>query len=277
MTDRRPDWRPEWRPLAGPLAAEIAGEGERLVFLHGFTQTGRSWRPIGEFFVRVGYQVVLIDLPGHGGSGTLRADPQMTADLITRTAGRAAYIGYSLGGRIALHLAITYPHIVERLALIGAHPGIIDEVERAERRASDDLLAIRILDIGVPAFIDEWLAQPLFEGLVVSEEDRADRLRNTADGLAWSLRLSGTGAQVPMWQRLMELNMPVLAMAGSLDQKFEPLAERIAANVPDGAFAPIHGAGHAAHLQQPGQLATRLELWLHAKERAVGIIRPQRR
>jgi len=267
----------EWRPLAGPLAAERAGEGERLVFLHGFTQTGRAWRPIAEFFARVGYEVVLIDLPGHGDSGGLRADPQMTADLITRTAGPAAYIGYSLGGRIALHLAITYPHIVERLALIGAHPGIIDERERAERRDSDDALANRILDIGVPAFVDEWLAQPLFQGLVVSEDDRADRLRNTPEGLAWSLRLCGTGAQVPMWARLIELNMPVLAMAGSLDQKFEPLAERVAQVVPDGTFAPIHGGGHAAHLQQPGQFATRLELWLHAKERAVGIIRPERR
>ena len=269
MADRPVDWR----PLAGPLAAERAGEGRRIVFLHGFTQTGRSWRPVAEFFARVGHEVVLIDLPGHGGSDGLRADPQVTADLIARTAGPAAYVGYSLGGRMGLHLAITYPHIVERLALIGAHPGIVDETERAERRASDDQLAIHILDIGVPAFIDEWIAQPLFSGLVVSDEDRADRLRNTPDGLAWSLRLCGTGAQVPMWQRLMELNMPVLAMAGSLDEKFEPLAERIALSVPDGTFAPIHGAGHAAHLQQPGQLATRLELWLHAKERAVGIIR----
>ena len=89
--------------------------------------------------------------------------------------------------------------------------------------------------------------------------------------------MCGTGAQVPMWQRLKELNMPVLAMAGSQDRKFEPLAERIAQAVPDGTFAPIHGAGHAAHLQQPGQLATRLELWLNAKERAVGIICSDRR
>jgi 2-succinyl-6-hydroxy-2,4-cyclohexadiene-1-carboxylate synthase len=263
----------DWRPLAGPLAAQRLGEGERLVFLHGFTQTGRSWRPVAEYFVRIGYEVVLVDLPGHGGSSSQRADLRRTADLLATTTGAAAYIGYSLGGRVALHLALMYPSIVERLAVLGAHAGIEDEEERARRRDADDRLAERVLEIGVPAFIDEWLAQPLFEGLTVTDEDRADRLRNTADGLAWSLRMSGTGSQIPLWDRLMEFNMPVLAMAGSLDTKFEPLAERIAQSVPDGTFAPIHGAGHAAHLQQPAQLATRLELWLGAKERSAGIIR----
>ena len=140
---------PEWRPLAGPLAARITGKGPRVVFVHGFTQTGRSMIELAERLVARGYQAVVVDLPGHGGSADIRADLRRSADLMAATAGPATYVGYSLGGRVCLHLAIMSPHVVERLALIGAHPGIVDEGERAARRASDDALAEHVVDVGV--------------------------------------------------------------------------------------------------------------------------------
>ena len=256
----------DWRPLAGPLAARTRGTGRRLVFVHGFTQTGRSWERVAEHFAVVGgahrREVVLVDLPGHGGSGAVRADLRRAADLLASTTGEATYVGYSLGGRVCLHLALMYPHVVERLVLLGATPGIIDDDERAQRRQADDLLAQRILAIGVEAFLAEWSALPLFHGLELDADEIADRRRNTASGLADSLRLCGTGTQLSLWERLIELNMPVLAMAGALDTKFVPLAERIAASVPDGSFGVIHDAGHAAHLQQPMQVITRLEAFL---------------
>jgi 2-succinyl-6-hydroxy-2,4-cyclohexadiene-1-carboxylate synthase len=257
---------PDWRPLAGPLGAIRRGSGRRIVFVHGFTQTSRSWAPIATHFAErhagLGHEVVLVDLPGHGASGQIRADLRRTADLIAATTGEAIYVGYSLGGRVCLHLALMYPHIVDRLVLLGAHPGITDDDERAARRSADERLAQRILEIGVEAFLDEWSAQPLFHGLVLDDAERADRLRNTAIGLADSLRHSGTGTQMPLWDRLLELNMPVLAMAGELDRKFVPIAERIATSVPDGSFGTIHSAGHAAHLQQPMQVITRIETFL---------------
>jgi 2-succinyl-6-hydroxy-2,4-cyclohexadiene-1-carboxylate synthase len=252
----------DWRALAGPLHAQVAGRGPRIVFVHGFTQTGRSMADLAERVSRQGYQVALVDLPAHGDSRTVRADLRRTADLLATTTGPAIYAGYSLGGRVCLHLALMYPHVVDRLALIGATPGIIDDHERALRRNADDLLARHIVDVGVERFLDEWTAQPLFAGLQLSDDERRDRLRNTAAGLAESLRLCGTGTQLPLWDRLLELNMPVLALAGELDTKFVPIAERIAVTVPNGAFGQIHGAGHAAHLQQPAQVVTRFEIWL---------------
>lgn len=256
----------DWRALSGPLAARRYGSGPRIVFVHGFTQTGWSWQSIAERVAQLGYEVALVDLPGHGGSGAIRADLRRTADLVAATTGPATYVGYSLGGRVAMHLALMYPHIVDRLALIGAHPGIIDDDERAARRAADDRLAAHIVEVGLERFLEEWTAQPLFAGLEFTSDDRLDRMRNTAAGLAWSLRLAGTGTQVPLWERLVELNLPVLSMSGSLDTKFEPIAERIASSVPDGVFATVHGAGHAAHLQQPGQVFGRLEIWLRGSK-----------
>lgn len=259
----------DWRTLAGPLATRVRGAGHRIVFLHGFTQTGESWGAIADHVARWGHEVALVDLPGHGGSSAVRADLRRTADLLAATTGPATYVGYSLGGRVALHLALMYPHVVDRLVLLGAHPGIADADERAARRAADDRLAHHLLQVGVTAFLTEWLAQPLFAGFEPSDADLAARNRNTAEGLASSLRLCGTGSQVPLWERLLELNMPVLSMAGELDTKFVPIAERIAASAPEGTFAAVHGAGHAAHLQQPMQVITRLEVWMRGTKLAI--------
>jgi 2-succinyl-6-hydroxy-2,4-cyclohexadiene-1-carboxylate synthase len=232
------------------------------VFVHGFTQTSRSWERIADHFAEHHFETVVVDLPGHGGSDSIRADLRRTADLLAATTGAATYVGYSLGGRVCLHLALMYPHVVERLALLGVDPGIVDDDARALRRSADDRLAQHLLDVGVDAFLDEWTAQPLFAGLRLDDAERADRCRNPATGLAASLRLAGTGTQVPLWERIVELNMPLLAMAGDRDLKFVPIAERIAAAAPDGSFAVIHDAGHAAHLQQPAQVITRLEGFL---------------
>jgi 2-succinyl-6-hydroxy-2,4-cyclohexadiene-1-carboxylate synthase len=258
-----------WTRGAGPLASwSSRTEGPSLVFVHGFTQANRSWRRVAEHFARRGHRSIVVDLPGHGASSSIRADLRTAAALLGDTAGAATYVGYSLGGRVALHLAVQAPHLVTRLALLGVNPGIVDEDERARRRAADEALARQLLTVGLEAFLDEWVAQPLFAGLQLDEGDRAERMANTVDGLASSLRNCGTGTQVPLWDRLLELTMPVLAMAGDRDPAYEAIGERIAAAVPDGAFASIHDAGHAAHLQQPMQVITRLERWLTTSHHA---------
>ena len=242
-----------WRPLSGRLGAEVSGaEGApRLVFAHGFTQTGNSWKPVADQFVARGFQCIVVDLPGHGDSSTVRADLRRTADMITAMGSKAAYVGYSLGGRALLHAALMYPNLVQRLVVIGANPGIDDDDERAKRRESDDALSARMEEIGVDAFLREWVALPLFGGLALSPTDFADRQRNTVEGLASSLRLAGTGAQGSLWPRLREMNMPVLAMAGANDAKFAAIAQQIATMAPRARAVLVPGAAHAAHLQQP--------------------------
>ena len=147
-------------------------------------------------------------------------------------------------------------------AVVGASPGIADDAERAARRAADNALADHLELVGVDTFLDEWLAQPLFAGLVVTDEQRADRLSNTPQGLASSLRLAGAGAQASLSARLGELHMPVLTIAGELDEKYNTIGRQIAATVPDGRFESIVGTGHAAHLQDPDQVIAVLQAWL---------------
>jgi 2-succinyl-6-hydroxy-2,4-cyclohexadiene-1-carboxylate synthase len=252
----------DWRPLVGPLAASSLGAGERVVFCHGFTQTSTSWKPIAAQIARLGYEAVVVDLPGHGGSGTIRADLRFTADMLTSMLGRASYVGYSMGGRLCLQAALMYPAVVRRMALIGANPGIVDDGARMARRASDDALAAEVLRDGVPAFLERWMSQPLFGGGAPDPADLAERSTNTADGLATSLRMAGTGTQVSLWSRLAELTVPTLLLAGERDTKFTAIGRQMAAAMPSAQFASIADADHAAHLQQPAAVLARLTTWL---------------
>ena len=224
---------------------------DRLVLVHGFTQTLRSWDrlagPLAETF-----QVVRVDLPGHGGSAAVDLSFEETAEALGEAGGAATYVGYSLGGRLCLRLAVDHPELVQSLVLVGASPGLAGADERAARRAADEALAADIERIGTAAFLDRWLAQPLFASLRPAADDLEARLANSPAGLATALRRLGPGVQEPLWDRLGELKMPVLAVTGQEDTKFSRLAEEMAAAIGVNAEAvAVAGAGHAAHLERP--------------------------
>src|SRR6266571_140278 len=227
------------------------GAGERVVLVHGFTQTLAAMEPLAAR-LRDRHEVVRVDLPGHGGSMPPLVGFAEAAALLGEAGGAAAYLGYSLGGRLCLRLALDRPELVRALVLVGASPGLGDPAERAARRDADEALAAGIERDGVAAFLDRWLAGPLFATLPPDRAGRDARLANTAEGLAGSLRLAGTGAQAPLWDRLATLRPPVLLVAGALDAKFAALAGRMAAAIGPGArTALVPGAGHAAHLERP--------------------------
>jgi 2-succinyl-6-hydroxy-2,4-cyclohexadiene-1-carboxylate synthase len=240
------------------------GGSPRVVLVHGFTQTLAAWGAVGERLARR-WQVVRVDLPGHGGSGEVRVGFAEAAELIGQAGGVGVYCGYSLGGRLCLRLALDRPELVRGLVLVGASPGIADPGARAERRAADEALAGRIEREGVAAFLDRWLAGPLFATLPAAAAGRAERLANTAEGLASALRRLGTGAQEPLWDRLATLRPPTLLVAGALDARFAAVAAEMAAAIgPRARVALVPGAGHAAHLERPAELAALVEAFLDA-------------
>ena len=202
----------------------------RVVLVHGFTQTHRSWDAVARPLA-TRHDVVALDAPGHGELADVALDLWQGARLLAQQGGRAAYVGYSMGGRLCLHVALAHPDLVEALALVGATAGIRDADERNGRRRADEARAERIERHGVDAFLHEWLAQPLFASLPPEARSIDDRRTNTAAGLAASLRLAGTGTQEPLWDRLEELEMPVLLVAGERDDAFSALAREMAAAI----------------------------------------------
>jgi 2-succinyl-6-hydroxy-2,4-cyclohexadiene-1-carboxylate synthase len=249
-------------PPPGRLHAEKTGKGERVVLVHGFTQTGRSWAPVGALLAE-GHEVVTLDLPGHGRSVDVEVDDLGdAARLAAATGGRACYVGYSLGGRVCLELALDHPHLVTALVLVSATAGIEDAEERAARRRGDDQLADRLDPPGsrggleMERFISEWLAQPLFGRLAAGDAGVSARLENTPGGLAASLRTTGTGTMAPLWERLGELAMPTLVVAGAEDHKFAALASRLARAIGANAeLALVPSAGHAIPFESPAEFA----------------------
>jgi 2-succinyl-6-hydroxy-2,4-cyclohexadiene-1-carboxylate synthase len=236
----------------------------RVVLVHGFTQTGRSWARVEGRLrrLRPDLEIVTPDLAGHGRHADVATDLWGAAAMIGDLAGSATYVGYSLGGRVVLHLALARPEVVTSMALVGATPGIVDDDERSRRVAADLALADRIEAIGVDAFVDEWLAQPIFATLDPSHADRAGRSGQSASGLAASLRQCGAGAQSPLWDRLAEITVPTLVVAGDLDTKFTEIGRAMAGAMPDATFTGIADAGHSVPLEQPDRLAEVLAGWL---------------
>jgi 2-succinyl-6-hydroxy-2,4-cyclohexadiene-1-carboxylate synthase len=240
------------------------GKGEPVVLVHGFTQSAGAWGPLAERLA-AGYRVVAVDAPGHGRSAAVRADLWQSAALIGEAGGPATYIGYSMGGRMALHLALSRSDLVRRLVLVSATAGIDDPGQRAARLASDEDIARRIERDGVDAFVAWWLRRPIFATLPAEAAAVDSRLGGTVAGLASNLRRTGTGTQEPTWDRLGELAMPVLVIAGALDRPYVERAERMATAIGANAeLAVIEGAGHACHLEAPDVWLEAVEGWLTA-------------
>lgn len=250
------------------LHGELDGAGPRLVLLHGFGQTCRCWGPVAPGLA-AHHEVVRLDAPGHGASAAVSADLPTTGRLVAEAGGPAVYVGYSMGARMALHVATEAPEVVRGLVLVGGTPGIVAPDERAERRRWDTALAQRIRREGIDWFVDWWLARPMFAGLTPEARFDDERRRNSPEGLATSLELAGTGAQAPLWGALAGIETPVLVVAGERDERYAAIADRTAAAIGSNATtALVAGAGHSAHLEKPDRFLAALVHWLAATQSA---------
>ena len=225
-----------------------------IVLLHGFTHTGASWDPVVAALAE-SYRALAPDIRGHGAAS--RREPvtleAVLDDLAAQAPERFTLVGYSMGGRIALHAALA-PALagrVEQLVLIGASPGIADPAERAERRAADDRLAGEVERMTIEEFEQRWARTPVLAGQppAVAAAVRADRLRNQPAGLAAALRGLGTGALPSLWDRLSEIRPSTTLIAGERDAKFTAIANDMAQALPTADVGVIPGAGHAVHLE----------------------------
>jgi 2-succinyl-6-hydroxy-2,4-cyclohexadiene-1-carboxylate synthase len=241
-----------------------AGAGPALVLLHGFTGSATTWEPHIPVFTR-DFDTVAIDLLGHGASA-VPAEParyrmehaiaDLTGLLDRLGIARAVWLGYSMGGRIALRIAVAQPAKVAALVLEGAAPGIADPAERAARIRSDEALADFVEREGMAAFVDRWERLPLFASqarlpTAARAALRRQRLANDPVGLANSLRGLGQGAQEPLHTRLGKVEVPTLLVVGEEDAKFRCLAAEMSSAMPVSRVAVVAGAGHAPHLEQP--------------------------
>lgn len=247
------------------LNVRVLGAGDPLLLIHGFTGCMEAW---GEELISglsKAHQVVAVDLVGHGESD-MSADPEryrvhelvedLTQVLDAVAMEKARWLGYSMGGRLALAAAILAPARLSSLVLESASPGLARESERRARRRADEALAEGVLRGGMEEFVDHWMGLPLFatQGKLpreVQERNRERRLRNRPEALAACLRGMGTGVQPSFWDSLPEINVPTLLLTGEEDRKFTNIAQQMAERIPGAVLRLVPKAGHAIHLENP--------------------------
>jgi len=236
---------------------------ESVVMLHGFTGTKRAWDGVISHLSVERYTPLALDLPGHGDEA--HAPHPITFQGCVRSVAhrgpdRFVLAGYSMGGRIALRLALEFPSRVSRLVLVSSSPGIPDAEERARRSQADRALADELEAGSFADFIERWRSQPVFadEPAQAAALARADMRRNRPDALAAALRGAGTGEMPPMWERLGELRMPVTILVGDRDAKFRAIGERMKQGLAEGRMLVAAG-GHGLLLENPRAVAAAIE------------------
>ena len=232
---------------------------ETVVLLHGFAGTRHGWEHVVDRLDRELYEPLALDLRGHGDARDRRPIeiPAVVEDVLDAAPGRFALCGYSLGGRIALHVALAAPERVSRLILVATTAGIEDAGARSARVGADEDLASGLERGSIEAFADGWLAQPLFaaDPPAAQAAAREDIRRNDPAALAAALRGLGTGTMEPLWGRLGELSMPTTVLAGTRDEKFCAIARRLADAIPTATLHLVPGAGHALPREAPAAVA----------------------
>ena len=259
------------------LRFEIRGDdtGTTLLFLHGFTGSARDWTETVDTLPD--WRCLLVDLPGHGLSAG--CPPELypmarTALALLRVlddmgASQCIPVGYSMGARLALYLALTYPERCRALVVESGSPGLDSEEERASRREWDESKAAELERMGLDAFLEDWYRQPLFHSIGRNRERftamMKRRRQNDLTGLARSLRLMGTGSQPSLWPQLPALGMPWLAVAGELDPRYRKTMQDMVSLTEKGRLAIIPDAGHNTHFENPGAFSRTLRGFLASR------------
>jgi len=262
------------------LHVERRGRGTPVLVLHGFTGSMQTMQGVADALAGE-HTVLAVDLLGHGRSQS-PADPDRyalrptCADLVrvleAQGEASAHVLGYSLGGRVALGLAALHPERVRSVVVIGAQPGLADPAARAERVRADAERARALEEEGLAAFVDTWMAQPLFAsqrrrlGEAFWAAARRQRLANDPRGLAASLRGIGAGAQPPLHAELARTPVPALLAVGAADAKFRAIAEDTARRMARAEVAVIPDAGHACHLENPPAFLAAARRFLRARD-----------
>lgn len=233
-----------------------------LVLLHGFTGSADSWRILRPELEKH-YPILTPEIVGHGqapipdavSAYTMEAE---SARLLATLPEQFYLLGYSMGGRLALYMALHSPQRIKALILESTTAGLQTEAERAARRQSDEALADRIEREGLEAFVNYWESLPLWASQTqlspaTRQNLREQRLRNQVKGLAHSLRGMGTGAMPNLWNNLPNLVIPVKLLVGAFDTKFVSLNQAMQTQLPQADLTILDGAGHSVHLEQPAK------------------------
>jgi 2-succinyl-6-hydroxy-2,4-cyclohexadiene-1-carboxylate synthase len=237
------------------------------VLLHGLFGGAWSYDPVLAAITQP-HNLFIPTLSYHGALGAgpvpsldFRAEiERLAAAIATTCSAPVDLVGYSLGGRLALGLAIAQPSLVRRLLLISSRRGLDSQRERDERQRADEVWAKLLETEGPEAFFERWWTQPLFASLSrlpteILQQELMHRKRHDPVGLSAALRRFGLGRQPSYSSETRRLEVPVTLLAGAFDEKYVALSGQLAAQLPLGRCVVVEQAGHHLLLEAPCRVA----------------------
>lgn len=245
-----------------------------VLFLHGFLGSHADFEAVIPQVIDR-YSCLVIDLPGHGKTKVIGDDEQYTmpktadaiVDLLDQLNIVQAYlVGYSMGGRLALYLAIHYPNRFPKVVIESGSPGLKTEGERSTRVQRDFALA-KQLETNFEQFLNEWYEQPLFQSFKQHpqfEQILKQRLCNDSVKLAKSLRLMSTGMQSSLWEELESYHNSLLLLVGERDHKFITINQEMTTLCEVAKLVIVPQAGHNIQFENPEAFATQLKIFLNS-------------
>ncbi|MBF2413645.1 2-succinyl-6-hydroxy-2,4-cyclohexadiene-1-carboxylate synthase [Listeria welshimeri] len=253
----------------------LNGEKPVLLMLHGFTGSNKTFQE-SITHLEEHFSIVAPDLLGHGKTDSpdeiaRYSIERIVEDLVTILQElkimQCFVLGYSMGGRVATAFASAHPEMVRGLILVSSSPGLAQKDLQESRVQADNRLADMLESEGIRSFVDYWEKLALFASQEVLSDElkkriRLERLAQNPNGLAMSLRGMGTGKQPSYWNHLADFTFPVLLMTGSLDEKFEKIAQEMQQLIPNSTHVTVQNAGHAVYLEQPNIFLSQLTNWL---------------
>ncbi|MBC1780734.1 2-succinyl-6-hydroxy-2,4-cyclohexadiene-1-carboxylate synthase [Listeria welshimeri] len=253
----------------------VNGEKPVLLMLHGFTGSNKTFQE-SITHLEKHFSIVAPDLLGHGKTDSpdeiaRYSIERIVEDIVTILQElkimQCFVLGYSMGGRVATAFASAHPEMVRGLILVSSSPGLAQKDLQESRVQADNRLADMLESEGIRSFVDYWEKLALFASQEVLSDElkkriRLERLAQNPNGLAMSLRGMGTGKQPSYWNHLADFTFPVLLMTGSLDEKFEKIAQEMQQLIPNSTHVTVQNAGHAVYLEQPNIFLSQLTNWL---------------
>jgi 2-succinyl-6-hydroxy-2,4-cyclohexadiene-1-carboxylate synthase len=249
-----------------------------VLFLHGFLGCRYDWDELAGL-IGDRYRCLRVDLPGHHHSCqqlpsneySMPQTARLMIELLDHCEiGSCCLVGYSMGGRLGLYLLTHFPERFTMAVIESASPGLRTEAERIARRIDDEKLAKHLREEPFNNFLSYWYNQPLFQTMDQTSTRFATLLKRRGNhdpnGLALSLEQIGTGAMPSLWDKLPQIEVPVMFVAGEKDAKFNRLAGEMANLCPRGRATIIQGAGHNVHFERPAEYSRALIDFLGANQ-----------
>jgi 2-succinyl-6-hydroxy-2,4-cyclohexadiene-1-carboxylate synthase len=231
-----------------------------ILFLHGFMGNSSDWLTILEK-LQYRYFCLALDLPGHGKTRISGDDSQFRIEPTTESIihyitnlslKNTNLVGYSMGGRLVLYLAMKYPKYFNRIIIESTSPGLMDPIERLNRKQSDLALAREIEQGDMENFLEKWYQQPLFRSLISHPNFQQlfnSRLNNDPLALAKSLRYMSVGIQPSLWHKLQKIQLPVFILVGERDQRYRKIALMMTEKIPNATLKVVRNCGHNIHFE----------------------------